>query len=115
MKKANFLNVILLILIAGIFLIGCKYFGDPIIGAKGKIKDTGGNPVEGVAVTIEKPGFTPHKEVTKADGLYEVSLIGADPGKTKISFVKDGYKTVEKKFEKEGVEDYDVTLETAAK
>ncbi len=115
MKTTNFLNIIFVFLIAGFLLIGCNSFGDPIIGAKGKVTDADGNPLAGVTVTIEKAGAMPRKKITETDGLYEVSLIGAEPKETKISFVKDGYKTVEKGFEKEGKENYDVTLEIAAK
>lgn len=85
------------------------------VGAKSTVKDFTGNPIEDVTVIIEKNGSKPRKKVTEKDGSFDVSLIDAEADKTKISFAKTGYKTVEKGFESEGRKEFDVTLEPEAK
>ncbi len=111
MQRDNYLNTILLIVIVSISLIACNALGEPMVAARGVVKDVNGNPLEGVSVVFETLNRVPSKTVTRKDGVFDLTLIGADPKKTKISFTKTGYKSFEKQFEVEGQAEFNVIFE----
>jgi hypothetical protein len=67
---------------------------DRVTGVSGKVQDAEGAPLAGVTVTLETEGRAPHPTTSAADGSFEVTIVGAEPGKTTLTLEKAGYQTV---------------------
>ena len=65
---------------------------DRVTGISGKVQDQQGAPLDGVTITLETDGRGPHKTTSSPDGSFSVTMVGADPSATKVSFQKEGYK-----------------------
>ncbi len=112
MQKTNYVNTLLLILLISMCSIACNVLGEPMVAARGVVKDVTGNTLEGVNVVFETLNRVPKKAITKKDGVFDLTFIGADPKKTKITFTKNGYKSFERQFEVEGQTEFNVILES---
>jgi hypothetical protein len=72
-------------------LIAC----DPYVNVTGVVRDSSGAPLPDVAVTLTMPGRVPDKATTGSDGSYNVGIVGADSKRSRISFEKVGFKSIE--------------------
>jgi tetratricopeptide (TPR) repeat protein len=73
-------------------------FADPTGRLRGTVKDSKGNPIDKVKITIEATGEVPQKysAVTNAKGEY--IHIGIKPGDYKVTPSKEGYAPVDYAF-----------------
>jgi len=78
-----------------VFVLAVTIACDPTIRVEGTVHDRQGNPLEGVTVTLQSEGRGPHKTATAKDGSFGIGIVGADPRQTRLSFEKEGYKTVD--------------------
>jgi hypothetical protein len=74
---------------------------DAVIDVSGTVRDQAGVPLDGVAVTLTTPGRQPRTYKTTKDGAYHVGYVGGDPLDMRVSFRKDGYKTLDRPVGKE--------------
>ena len=91
-------------------LSGC----DPYVSVTGTIRDQSGSLVEGVTVTLQVPSREPDIKITGPDGTFNVSMVGAEPAKTRIVFRKEGCEPLERDIQKEAMASMDVVLSCRA-
>lgn len=102
-----------------VITFSCKSFGDPLIRVKGTVRDNQGKLLEGVTTTLENKKNGEIRKVdldkiTKADGNFEFTVIGAVPDNLRLTFKKEGFKVVEREIIPSGETIVDVVLESAA-
>jgi hypothetical protein len=85
------------------------------LSVKGKVTDKAGNGLENVTITFISEGRTPFQKTTDKDGFYTLSLVGAEPNKTRLTFEKEGFQKLEKKLDSESNVVLDVTLEPVSR
>ena len=66
---------------------------EPMLRVSGTVHDRGGHALDGVAVLLRAEGRGPHPATTDKDGLFHVSIVGAE--RAMVSFAKDGYRRTE--------------------
>ena len=87
-------------------LIAC----DPVLRVKGVVHDEHGRPLDQVIVTLHTEGRPPRQAITAKDGSFSVGIVGAEPRDSKVSFGKDGFKTVEQPLGSRRELELDITL-----
>lgn len=68
---------------------------DSSIRVSGTVRDPHGNPLDGVAVTLQSEDRGPHVTTTANDGSFGVGIVGADAHRTRLIFTRAGYKNLE--------------------
>lgn len=71
----------------------------------GFVRDTEGNPLSGVTVSSGTQTLT-----TNSSGMFYLSKIGVNDGRTVLSFQKDGYFNLVRSFEQANGDEWEVTL-----
>ena len=88
---------------------------DPYVSVTSTIRDQTGSLVEGVTVALQVPSREPDMKLTRPDGRFNVSMVGAEPARTRIVFRKEGCEPSERAIPKEGVTSIDVVLDCTAR
>ena len=101
------------------FSISCQFFGDPLIPIKGVVKNSQGSPIEGVTVQLMENWSgefrrAASEQITKSDGAFNFTMIGATPERLWIDCQKEGFKAVRKELNAEEKKEgkVEVVLET---
>lgn len=66
---------------------------EPMLRVNGTVRDRSGHALDGVAVLLRAEGRGPHLAKTDKDGVFHVSIVGAE--RAMVSFSKDGYRPTE--------------------
>ena len=66
------------------------------VAVTGSVRETSGEPLADVAVTLQTPGRQPHVTRTGEDGSFEVGMVGADPEAASVHFEKAGFVPLER-------------------
>jgi len=66
---------------------------EPMLRVNGTVRDRSGHALDGVAVLLRAEGRGPHPATTDQEGVFHVSIVGAE--RAMISFSKDGYRPTE--------------------
>lgn len=108
------------LVVAAAISVSCKSFGDPVIKIRGVVRDSRGNPLESATTRLEREKDGEIRKVdldqiTKSDGSFEFSVVGALPENTRVSVKKEGFKTFGKRLEQAGKQDLNIILESEVK
>ena len=66
------------------------------VTVSGSVREASGGPLADVTVTLQTPGRQPHATHTRADGSFDVGMVGADPEAATVSFAKPGFQSLER-------------------
>ena len=66
---------------------------EPMLRVNGTVRDRNDHALDGVSVMLRTEGRGPHPATTDQEGVFHVSIVGAD--RALVSFSKDGYRPTE--------------------
>jgi hypothetical protein len=68
---------------------------DSVLRVRGTVRDEAGNGLADVTVTLQTTGRAPDRRASAKDGTFTTLIVGAEPDRSRITFRKPGYRTVE--------------------